>query len=348
MPFFDELSAAGQAAYAELTEATRAADLRRSIASLHGSFAQKQVKGRRYWYFQFRDVAGAVRQIYVGPDSEEVARLVASADRLSSPDLRPLARSALALGCATLIPKHFRIVRRLSEYGFFRAGGVLVGTHAFLLLGNVLGVSWKDGSRTQDVDFAHPGRSLEIALPANLTINTHEAIESLEMGFLPLTSFEGNVEATYVSTSDPGLRIDFLTAAHRGGADPIVVPELNVALQPLKFMELLLEHPIQATAISTDGAVLVNVPDPARYTIHKLIVASERTTSQRTKANKDLQQAASLIDYYAGDRATELRAAWDEAVSRGKGWRTRLAAGLKRVYAIAPQLRDLGIRLALR
>ncbi len=31
------------------------------------------------------------------------------------------------------------MIRRLSEYGFFRAGGVLVGTHAFLSYGNLLG-----------------------------------------------------------------------------------------------------------------------------------------------------------------------------------------------------------------
>ena len=42
-----------------------------------------------------------------------------------------------------------------SDGGVFRLDGVLVGTHAFLVLGNILGVPWDGGSiRTQDIDIA--------------------------------------------------------------------------------------------------------------------------------------------------------------------------------------------------
>lgn len=84
-------------------------------------------------------------------------------------------------------PKHFRIVKRLADYQFFRAGGLLVGTHAFLALGNQLGVAWSNGARTLDLDFAHagPGGHVSVALPANLKANAHNALKSLEMGFLP-------------------------------------------------------------------------------------------------------------------------------------------------------------------
>jgi hypothetical protein len=46
--------------------------------------------------------------------------------------LGPLARSALALGCTALLPRHYRVIRRLADYGFFHAGGLLIGSHAFL------------------------------------------------------------------------------------------------------------------------------------------------------------------------------------------------------------------------
>ena len=39
--------------------------------------------------------------------------------------LRP--HAAIQLGCAAVAPKHFRVVKRLAEYGLFHAGGVLVG-----------------------------------------------------------------------------------------------------------------------------------------------------------------------------------------------------------------------------
>ena len=60
------------------------------------------------------------------------------------------------------------MIKRLADYGFFRAGGLLIGTHPFIGIGNVLGVRWADSQRTQDVDFAHAGRNVSIALPADL------------------------------------------------------------------------------------------------------------------------------------------------------------------------------------
>jgi hypothetical protein len=35
-------------------------------------------------------------------------------------------------------------------------------------LGNLLGVRWLHGTATLDVDFAHAGRNLSVALPADL------------------------------------------------------------------------------------------------------------------------------------------------------------------------------------
>ena len=68
-------------------------------------------------------------------------------------------------------------------------------------------------------------------------------------------------------------------------------------------MELSLEAPVQACVIGQAGACMINVPAPERYAIHKLIVAGERPAAERTKARKDLMQAASLASYFleAGD-----------------------------------------------
>ena len=44
----------------------------------------------------------------------------------------------------------------------FRLGAVLVGTHAYVVLGNVLGTRWKSSLRTQDIDLA-AARSLQLA-----------------------------------------------------------------------------------------------------------------------------------------------------------------------------------------
>src|SRR5574337_213502 len=278
MELYTALSLSAQTAYAQLLDAAQALELARSVANLRGSFASKTVKGRLYWYFQYTELSGRLRQFYVGPDSRQVREWIAQRGAVRpAAALEPLARSAIALGCAPVLPAHFRVIRRLSDYGFFRAGGVLVGTHAFLAFGNMLGVSWGDGSRTQDVDFAHGGKPYRHA-------------------------------------------------------------QLGITLQPLKFMEYLLQDLQQAVLFCADGAVVVNVPQPLRYAMHKLIVAGERGAARAAKSSKDLRQSASLFARYQQGSAWEAREAWSDLLSRGPGWKSRALRGLAAVDKLAPEL----------
>ena len=109
-------------------------------------------------------------------------------------------------GCAATLSKHFRIIRRLAEYGFFRVGALLIGTYAFQALGNLLGVRWLSGERTLDVDFAHAGKNISLALPANIQIDAHGVLESLEMGLLPITQFNGIAGSKHRNPDDAAWR----------------------------------------------------------------------------------------------------------------------------------------------
>ena len=277
--------------------------------------------------------------VYIGPDSERVRSLVKLFEetRRDKP-LAPPARMAVAAGCAPVAPKHFRIIRRLAEYGFFRASGILIGTHAFLAMGNMLGVRWRDGATTLDVDFAHAGQNVSLALPADIRIDVHGALESLEMGLLPISQFDGKAGAQYRNPKDQELRLDFLTSMTRDG-QPVSMPNLNLELEPLKFMEFSLERPIQGCIFANPGSCLVNLPAPERYAVHKLIVYGERPISERAKANKDLLQAASLASYFlANGQADVFNEAWRDALGRGKGWRTRAIQGKESLLRIAPDV----------
>lgn len=339
MARFLELPLAAQTAYAELAEQARALELSNALAGLKGSFHRMDRKGSGYWYFAYRDLDQRVRMAYVGPDEPRVQALVErfAAVRREKP-LAAAAQSALALGCAPTAPKHFRVVKRLAEYGFFRAGGVLIGTHAFNALGNLLGVRWTEGSATLDVDFAHAGRNVSVALPATMRIDVHGALESLEMGLLPITQFDGRVGAQYRNPEDEELRIDFVTSMVRRSG-PVIMPDLNLALEPLKFMELILEGTTQACLIARTGACVVNVPAPERFAVHKLIVYGERPSRERTKARKDLLQVISLASYFlASGQAPAFNAAWKDALGRGRGWRLRAEKGRAALLTIAPEL----------
>ena len=345
MRLYAELPLSAQTAYAQLADVAISLELNRSIEHLHGSFSRKTVQGSVYWYFSFRDLNGQLRQLYVGPDTEAVR---AAVERARSPAVKPdlalapLAKAAVALGCAGALPKHVRAGRRLSDYGFFHAGGVLVGTHAFIALGNMLGVKWRAGSSTTDVDFAHAGKNISVALPADVKIVVHAALTSFEQGFIPLVQLSGGPGASYKLSGDPEFQVDFLTSGHRGGDSPIFLPNLNVGLQPLRFMEFSLERLTQAVlADRNGGAVTVSIPAPERYAVHKLLIVGERSAAMRTKANKDLQQAAALFAYLLTTQPESLHDAWHDAMERGPGWRKRALEGLIALQRAHPGL-DVG------
>lgn len=330
-----------QAAYSELFEALHYATHRRTVADLSGSFASKTVKGKRYWYFAFRDaVDGKVRQLYVGPDSPQVQALIdAKAQAPSTPEqLQRQAAAALALGCTSVVSQHFRIIRQFEQAGFFRAGGLLVGSHAFAAYANMLGTAWRQSAQTFDVDFAisRPDDPITLVVPTQ-PVDVPSTVESLAMGFVPHAALGGS---SYESRQDIGLRIDFLTPQGREGRSEFV-EDLKIPLQPLPFLDYLIEAPAQVAMIEPRGmSVLVNVPDPARYAVHKLIVSQERSARERAKAGKDVAQAAALIEYHLDRAGTPLLLAWRSASDRGKGWRRRLDGGLRAMLAHAPHLRQ--------
>ena len=326
---FSELSATAQTAYAQLQDAALAGHVSRSVEHLHGNFTTKTVKGQKYWYFAFRE-GTRVRQIYVGPDNARVRALVERKRQAAdSEKVGTLARAYVAHGATTLLPKHLRVIARLTDFGFFRVGGVLVGTHAFAGYANMLGVKWTGGDQTMDVDLAIPGRNISIAVPGAPAADLHDALISFEAGFIPTQTFAGGAGPTYTLKGDPDFQIDFLTTLGRDGPEPRTIEALSVAAQPLKFLDYLVQAPTQTVLLDAAGRYAVaTVPTPARYAVHKLIVQGERDVRFRTKARKDIEQAAALFQYLAANDARALQEAWDDAAERGPGWKKRLDTGL--------------------
>jgi hypothetical protein len=129
-----------------------------------------------------------------------------------------------------------------------------------------------------------------------------------------------------------------LTTLHRGGTKPFDHPQLGVTLQPLKFMEFSLVNVQQAVLIANDKAVLVNLPHPARYALHKLLVYGERTGTFAAKSSKDLMQSASLLSVLSERRRWEVDEAWADLIGRGKGWRDRAKQGRDALDRVLPEL----------
>jgi hypothetical protein len=83
----------------------------------------------------------------------------------------------------------------------------------------------------------------------------------------------------------------------------------------MRYMDYLLENTIQAAAIHRTLS-LVRVPDPARYGLHKFLVAEERPVIEETKAAKDAAQAEEVLGLLFEHRPGDVAIACEALVKR--------------------------------
>lgn len=328
------LPAETQTLYAELLERLLAEAARRGVANAPGTFTTKKIKGEVYAYFQYSEPGGKYRQLYLGRQSAAVEKLI-ERYQAARPDqdkeragLERLCAQVLAGGGWSMGPRAARVLKAFAASGVFDAGAVLVGTHAFGLLGNLLGARLSGSSlRTDDLDLA----AVSLAADSGGSADAQSTLERLEMGFLPVPALSPKRPSTSFKVRGASLRVDFLTPGREG--EPVPLSRLGTAAQPLPYLDYLIEGPEKAAAID-GGGFLVNVPSPARFCLHKILVAPRRPVSQESKAGKDLAQAAQLALVLAEARPGDLRLAADALKERG--WKGKLAQGLARLKTLAP------------
>jgi hypothetical protein len=332
-----------QTLYAELVDQLRALSQSNPIAG-SGTFVTKQINGQRYYYYQYSLPGGGVRQEYIGKHSTDLEAIV-SRWRTGEPtraedqdNLRRLAAQLRAGGMQPTDAASGRVLRALAAAGVFRLGGVVVGTHAFVALGNLLGVRWAAGAvQTQDVDIASSRRNgLDIAVPM-LTTDVPKILDGLQMGFLPIPALNAKSPSTSFKVRGKPLRVDLLTPGRGASEKPVFIPRLNAAAQPLNYLDYLL-HETDTAAVIESGPVLVNVPAPARFALHKLAVATLRPPTFHARVAKDLHQAAQVLELLTEERPGDISLAWRAAVERGRTWERAVRAGLSRLERSVPEV----------
>lgn len=333
-----DLSLGAQTSYAELSDIAGGVEKTR-FGTLRGSFHRRQINGNTYVYFNYRDFDGCGCSVYVGPESARVQGLVSEFERsLVAESLIALSRRAqacLALGCGGLPTKHFRTIQKLVGYGFFRGGGVLVGTHAFVTMGDMLGVRWAGGGNAMCVDLARTESCISIALPMEFEDRTHDAITSLEAGLLPIREFSRRASAHRRDDKAPELGIQFIIPNDEGNRAS-QVSNLTIDLEPRKFTDLLLEDLSHGVVFAKSGACRVNVPDPARFAVHNIVVYGHGSIPERLTLIGLLDQAAALIEWHMDQqRITQFRAVWQDVLARGPAWRESADQGSLRLVGAA-------------
>lgn len=309
-----------QVLYAELLDQLRAAEKEFHLP-VGGSFVSKTIGSGVYWYLQ-RNEKGRRTQTYLGPETPELRQQIAAAkaQQVDQKRRRQLVSMLTAGGAATESPTFTAVLEVLADSFVFRLGGVLVGTQAFRCYANMLGVRFEAESlRTADIDVAENAR-ISVAVAREGSLDILERLKSIEPRFAAVPELDPRDPSTSLKVRGGDLRVDFLTTTRRGTRKkPVPLPHLNVAAEPLEGLDYLIEHTTKG-AIVGGGGILVNVPLPARYALHKLWVAKNRPVSDQTKARKDMSQARQIIEVLRTDRPDDIEAAISAMQSRPKMW----------------------------
>ena len=333
------LSTTATALYAELQEQAVIAALRAPIGAPPGTVVTKRNRDHTDLYFQVRDLDGRTRQHYLGPDDDEltmalVGQLTAQRhDRESEGARLDLLRASfVAAGGSTLPAAPFRIVQAFVQAGVLSPGlgaAVLVGTTAFQCLGNL---RWQRALHTNDIDLTaevgHANNVIEFGI-ARPDVAVMRILERLAMGFLPVPTLDPRSPSTTYFVRGEELRVDLLTPMVGKASGPRFVPAFGAAASPTRHLDFLLADPIAALALGPRGFAVVQLPGPARFALHKLMVSVLRPAVFATKADKDRAQALQVLHSLLDSAPDDVEHAWHELVERGTGWTKKVTQALK-------------------
>src|ERR1700722_1586790 len=249
--------------------------------------------GTRFWVHRYSDALNRRQEIYVGKvDDPEIERRISSLREMivtanaTITRVRLLARA----GFATIDRKAYFTLASLHNRGLFRAGALLVGSHAYGALLNALGVRATPFA-TEDVDIARREALAIPGIPGFLDMLRATGIE-----FFEVPSLDRRQRGTsFKERGGSNFRVDLLVPSADDNYPTVPVPELKAHAQGLPYLAYLLAASQEIPVLSSHGSVMVRVPVPERYAIHKLIISQLRHKTS-SKPEKDLRQAAVLIE----------------------------------------------------
>jgi hypothetical protein len=347
-----------QTVYADLVQQLQA------VEDVAASVTTRTIRGRDYLRANYR-VGTKLREIYLGAVGDADAE--AWAERIRSEATRAKTRrktvQLLRRSLGGPSPELGQVLAVLADAGIFRTkedgsyGAVLVGTAAFQCYSGMLGRQISGAAlMTADADLATAHLALSADDHAHDEEEDHHdddagdddeqqgddhrrpgrppapiSMEAILQRANP--TFRGVPQLNprdppSMFRSDEDFVVDILTPTRiRNDTNPLRLPALNAGAMPLQYLDWLINDPVPAAVLWGSG-ILVPVPDPVRYCVHKLIIASVRTTEKR---EKDLMQASVLLQILQKREPDRLDDLLDDARSQGDKWREAIDSSLDRI-----------------
>ena len=281
------------ASHADLENHALAQD--RAFAGTPGSVLERSnASGFRFYALQQYGPDGRKHESYLaGPIGDPAAEDAAGAARRAIAEQRDVVASARLLireGYAALPPKHFAAVAALANHRFFAGGGVLVGTHAFDVIANKLGIR-APAFATTDVDLGRAGK-IAIDAPEGGLL---EMLRSSGVAFDPVPGFDPRTPSVKIKERGHSrFTVDLLVPAPGTEISTQYVPELKAHATAMPYMRYLVVEAQTAAVISRNGCAAVRVPIAERFAVHKLLVGRLRR-AEGERSRKDVRQACVLV-----------------------------------------------------
>lgn len=125
----------------------------------------------------------------------------------------------------------------------------------------------------------------------------------------------------------------------RESSRPIKLDSFATFATPLRHLDYLLDD-VQSTVLLYGHGIMVNVPSPGRFAVHKCAISQKRSTGSAAKIRKDLDQAEQIFEALLDLRPADITLALRAASERSRAFAEKFDAGLERL--------DPGIIAAVR
>lgn len=254
---------------------------------------RSNASGFAFYGHQYYDALGHKRERYVaGPVGEEGAERTAEELRSRIEEVKRLLPSIRLLGregFQLVDSRTFVTAAALHNAGLFSAGAFLVGSHAYGVILNRLGVR-AASYLTEDVDIA---RDRRLALGGG-EVSLGELLRSTGVPFVEVPSLDPRSPSTsFKERGRSTFQVEVLAPSAGDEIGSSAVPELGVHALTLPYLRYLLAESQVTALLAREGCCQVRVPTPERFAIHKLIVSQLRRGGD-AKARKDRAQALVL------------------------------------------------------
>lgn len=196
-----------------------------------------------------------------------------------------------------------KVLMKLHEAGLLK-DMILIGSWSLIFYKDYFSnITYRPSIRTRDIDLLIPN---PLKIKKKLDIPALLKNDGFVVGFRGIQG--------YMALEHPDLIIEFLVPElGKGTTKPYKLDKLAINAQALRYLNFLTDRTIQVVI----GDMILKLPHPAYYALHKLIISQKRKDVY--KQDKDANSAIDLIKALIRNKETkDLQCAFKSAPSKSQ------------------------------